>query len=187
MTELIGLAGYARAGKTTVGGILAKAGYHQAAFADPIRAMLYALNPVVRLDDDYGFATVRELVDAFGWEQAKTHTTMRRLLQRLGTEAGRECLGPTVWVDALFSTHTERPLVITDVRFPNEYHAITQRGGVMAWVSRPGLGPTNAHRSERGVVDFPFHAVLLNDGDLPSLALQVSRHLLHPVGTALHL
>lgn len=70
--------------------------------------------------------------------------TPRRLLQLLGTEAGRQIIHPNIWVNALFADwktdHPSTPYqkwIICDVRFPNEAEAIKKRGGVLVRIERP--------------------------------------------------
>lgn len=69
--------------------------------------------------------------------------TPRLLLQLLGTECGRQILHPNLWVLALIQdykcdTETQEypKWIITDVRFPNEFKAIKDRGGINIRVER---------------------------------------------------
>ena len=101
---LIGFAGAARSGKDTAARALVDDGWTRRAFADKVRDMLYALNPVIA-DADYseGTTTLRYEVDNYGWEFTKeTYSEVRGYFQRLGTEGGREILGEDLWVEALF-------------------------------------------------------------------------------------
>jgi dephospho-CoA kinase len=60
---IIGLTGYARTGKDTVASVLVKDfGFERIAFADPIRELLYELNP--KVNGIY----LREMVEEHGWE-----------------------------------------------------------------------------------------------------------------------
>jgi hypothetical protein len=174
----IGLAGYARAGKDTVAQLVVDHGFEKCAFADPLRPMLYALNPVVPLPlseqgGDTVHARLSEVVDAYGWDDAKGIAEVRCLLQRLGTEAARAILGPDVWVDALLRRPSSGRIVISDVRFPNEATAVRSRGGVLARVVRPSQRPVNAHRSETALDDWDFDFTITNDGSVADLKPQV--------------
>jgi hypothetical protein len=79
--------------------------------------------------------------------------TPRKLLQLIGTEAGRQIIHPNIWVNALFADYKGKYLgatddmkepvemcfpnwIITDVRFPNEAKAIKDRGGIVIRVER---------------------------------------------------
>lgn len=139
---------------------------------DVVEKLLYALNPIVVLPHKRLFGHVPELVRAndfvttYGYERAKEiQPELRALLQRLGTEAGRDILGENVWVNACLRDAPER-LTISDTRFTNEALTIKARGGIVVRVSRPGYGPINDHSSETGLESFDFDARIENDSTL---------------------
>lgn len=163
---ILGLSGYAQAGKDTAGRFLVEEhGYVRYAFADKLRSFLYAENPFVDPPN-----RVQDIVDRYGWERAKLDfAEVRGLLQRLGTEAGRKILGENVWVDAVFNDIKRDGIgevVITDVRFPNEAQMIKERGGLVVRINRPEVTAVNAHPSETSLDDWPFDLVVPNDGSL---------------------
>ncbi|MER8116306.1 hypothetical protein [Streptomyces sp. NPDC094031] len=166
---LIGLAGAARSGKDTAAQALLDAGWTRRAFADKVRAMLYAMDPILS-EPLYatGVTSLRYEVDQYGWEDVKEkYPEVRGYHQRLATEGGRENLGEDVWVDALFRGHAAwGPTVITDVRFPNEANAIRAHGGLVVAIQRPGLEPIReaGHISENALAGYLFDEVILNDG-----------------------
>lgn len=164
--RIIGLSGYARSGKDTMGEALVERGYERVSFADRIREGLYALNPIVP-----DGTRVVELIDSFGWEHAKTsEPEVRALLQRLGSEVGRNLLGEDVWVDLTLKHAPDgSKIVVTDCRFPNEAAAIKRLGGQMWRVSRPGTAPVNAHPSETALDDYPFDHYFENDSTIAEL------------------
>jgi hypothetical protein len=162
---VIGLSGYARAGKDTVASIICEyANFEQRSFATPLKAMLAALDPRIG-----GRRRVSDLLCFHDWEGAKGNPEVRRLLQRLGTEAGRRILGDDIWIDTLFHAHSSGRIVVSDVRFPNEAEAIKDRGGIMVRISRPGYGPVNGHPSETALDSFDFDAHIMNDGSIDDL------------------
>lgn len=175
MTELIGLSGYAGAGKDEVARILAPNGWQRASFADPLRAALYALNPMVigpRLADEP--QSLAAMVDVIGWEATKRHGTygpdVRALLQRMGTEVGRNLFGQDFWVDqAMASLKEGGRYVFTDCRFPNEADAIRSRGGRVVRVVRAGVTAVNAHPSETALDGYDFDVYIVNDRSLEAL------------------
>ncbi len=160
--SLIGLWGYAGAGKDTAAEALVADGWTRAAFAGPVYAALLALDPKVA---DHGWR-VSDVVHEQGWDSAKrSYPEVRRLLQRMGTEAGRRVHGENVWIDALFRTvDPGQRVVITDVRYENEAAEIRHRGGRVISITRPGVGPANDHASESGLTGWPFDYALVNDG-----------------------
>jgi hypothetical protein len=168
----IGLAGYARAGKDTVAQMITTYGFEQRSFAAPLKNSLYALDPLIDVTDGVS-CRVAEIVDAVGWENAKSSPEIRQLLQRLGTEAGRKVLGQDVWVNALFTDASAGRIVVSDVRFPNEAAAIKARGGLVWRVQRPGTEPVNAHPSETAIDDWDYDGYVMNDGDIGQLEVKV--------------
>jgi hypothetical protein len=168
---VIGLAGVARVGKNTIAQeFVDNAGFEQAGFADVLKKMLYSLNPRLpdpnwaEVGDGFGHdgtVKVRDYVDKFGWEGAKSNPDIRKSLQILGTEAGRDVLGENIWISTLFSRPTDARLVISDVRYANEAAAIKQRGGYVVKIHRPGVVAANSHVSE--VIDFDADFTVTND------------------------
>jgi hypothetical protein len=169
---IIGLSGYAQSGKNTVGDILVDHhGFIQLAFANPIRDLLYEINPYVKPD-----FRVQGLVNGYGWDKAKVENEeLRELLQRLGV-AGREMIDEYLWV-ALTMSQIKDPqegkYVITDVRFPNEAAAIQSQGGQIWRIERPGVDAANAHISETAMDPWSFDETIVNDGTIEDLVKKI--------------
>ena len=168
--EIIALSGFARAGKDEAAKVLVEEfGFKQVAFADKLRDFLYAMNPLC--SDQNGWVTVKEVIDKFGWDGYKETIygkEIRRLLQRLGTEAGRQTLWDTIWIDAAFTgLSPDAKVVVSDARFYNEFDAVRSRGGEVWRIERPGVGPANDHASEMEAIGYPhFAKTLHNSRDL---------------------
>jgi hypothetical protein len=177
---IIGISGYARTGKDTIADILTEEfGFERLAFADKLRECVYALNPILGESTAHSPGIIamkfylQDVIDEYGWDGVKSShwgPEVRRLLQRFGTEVGRNILGENIWVDSTFLvTDVTKDYIITDCRFRNEAMGILRQGGKMWRVNRPGVGPVNDHISEIGLDNFPFDAVIDNDGDLTDL------------------
>jgi hypothetical protein len=175
---IVGLSGYARVGKDTVGAFLvAEHGFRRVAFADELRSFLYDLNPLIPILNG-GPNRVAPLVDALGWDLAKQRDEVRALLQRIGTECVRK-RDPDFWIrTALRDVDDRDDIVITDVRFPNEARAVLDRCGVMLRIERPYYRPLNEHPSETALDDWSFDAVIANNGSLEDLGRAVERAVL---------
>lgn len=173
---IIGLTGYAQSGKDTLAEILVqKYGYTRVAFADPIRELLYEMNPAVK---DGGYR-VQTTVDVYGWDVAKTaFPEVRNLLQNLGVGA-RKTFGETFWIQqALRKVHFEGNFVITDVRFPNEAAAIRKYDNSQIWrIKRPGVGAVNPHVSETAMDGERVDQIFVNSGTLEDLEVLIATRM----------
>jgi hypothetical protein len=98
---------------------------------------------------------------------------VRVLLQRFGSDVGREMFGEDFWVEQAFKGLGDEDVVFTDVRFPNEAEAVRGRGGVVWNVVRPGVGVANGHVSECALDGFVFDETVVNDGSLLDLEVKV--------------
>jgi hypothetical protein len=181
MPIVIGFTGYAQSGKDTAASFLVEKGFRRLAFADILRTSLYALNPIVECEahtltngageivldvtSDY---RVRDIVDGIGWDRAKTeYPEIRQLLQRLGTEVGRDLYGENFWVERVTrQIHNGDKVVITDVRFENEEAAVHNLGGKVFRIVRPGNGAANTHASEQQVDRLFVDGAIPNNGSL---------------------
>lgn len=173
---IIGLSGYARSGKNTVADMLGEE-YRQVSFAEPMREALYKLNPILGKDSlTGGLIQLKNMVDAVGWDMAKELSTeVRRLLQVLGTEVGREMFGENFWVNiAMTGIDSGDNVVFTDVRFPNEAWAISRIGGQVWRVNREGVEAVNTHPSEHALDGWDFDRVINNNGTLNDLRRQIN-------------
>lgn len=160
--RLIGLCGPAGSGKSTLATEFALVnGWCLISFADPVRKMLEAMNPIV------GDSRYLDLVNQYGYDEAKRRfPEVRALLQKLGTEAGRGVLGDDVWTKyATPRIHSgvywSGGVVIDDVRMPNEAELVRELGGVVIRVQRDGVKALNGHSSER--MQFPVDDVIENN------------------------
>jgi hypothetical protein len=169
--RIIGLTGFAGTGKDTVREMLERdhdfCGF---AFADPIRQMLRALM------DENGIHS------AYMDERRLKETTIpglgvsyRYMAQTLGTEWGRNCMGPTFWTDiaaqhlAALRQSGGRLFVVSDVRFDNEAQWIKDAGGEIWRISRQAAEPVRAHASEAEIDRIRHDQWIHNDGTVEDL------------------
>lgn len=189
MATLIGLGGYAFSGKDTVADLLVRNhGWAKLYMSQALEQALLALNPIIYhtpaqngrggFVEPAHYTRYQELHAEVGYDDSKKLPEVRALLQRLGTEVGRNIIGPNVWVDIVFGE--ARRLVasginvaVTGIRFRNELEAVHASGGDAIWVDR-GLAPVNAHTSDNTLGSVDFDAALLNLGTLDDLAMKVA-------------
>lgn len=177
----IALVGRAQVGKDTAARHLATAwGYNHLAFADALRSMALAIDPIVAWGETED-RPIRysEVVDLYGYEGAKRSPEVRRFLQVLGTEGVRNHLGPDAWVDIALRKADEcaRAAVFSDARFPNEADAVRQRGGLVIRIIRADAPDVPAHASESAMDDYGADALVVNDGSLTALYVRLDRVL----------
>lgn len=155
---IIGLLGAKRAGKDTFAAQLAKEhGYTRYAFADNVRAVALAIDPIIGyVPSIQEHERLSDVVNQYGWEKAKEDDEVRRFLQRLGTE-GIRSVDRGFWVRPVLANiqWSKAPAVITDVRFNNEATAIQQAGGLLVRINRLGHVVNDPHVSENELKDYP--------------------------------
>jgi hypothetical protein len=176
---IIGLSGYAGSGKDEIAKILVEDfGYKRIAFADPIRELLYEMDPPVEVGGEID-ATVglQNFVDVYGWDTAKRHLLVRSMLQNLGVGA-RKVFGDSFWVyQALSDVAPQDKIVVSDVRFKNEAEFIQTFNGKIWRVNRPGVNPVNNHASEVELNGLVCDTTITNEGTLEELKSIVRKEM----------
>jgi len=175
----IAFVGLKRTGKDTAASYLIhEYGYEKVSFADPLREMAAAINPIVSIPYHDGWEGMalryNEALNIYGYETAKElFPEVRRFLQVLGTEGGRGVLGENVWVDALTESLEDRtgPFVATDVRFPNEADALADLGFLVVRIHRDTGLASDPHPSENSMGDYPVDLTIRNDSSIEDLEL----------------
>lgn len=187
---LVGITGRAQHGKDTIAAALtAVHDYEKYAFADQLKVLALLANPYVYVLDkeapnlDWyvarrmvtaGFWSLRNLVEEYGWEKAKTIQDVRRYLQELGTGV-RNVIGADAWVRALeekmLADGWPHNSVVSDVRFPNEEEWVHRHNGILIRVTRPDFdsGVSPDHESETHVPHLKADIDLVNSGSIQEL------------------
>lgn len=174
--ELIGLYSPAPGcGKTAVARILHDDGYVRVPFAAPLKRMACEFLTQIGYD--------RDEAERLVWSDKETvipelRVSVRHILRTLGTEWGRSCIHPGLWVYAWAKNcHAHSKVVVDDVRFLNEAVEVKARGGQMWLITRPGIEDASGHESEGGLAGFHFDAVIKNDGTLADLRAKLQNLL----------
>lgn len=161
---LIGFTGPKRAGKTLATELLMQLhGVAGIGFAQPMRVFVAELLGL-SLDE---LEEVKEK-QVPGLPEG---ITIRKMLQTLGTEWGRNTIDPDFWVKVAMRNVDHAlaagyAVAITDVRFPNEAKAVHARGGIIIEITREGTayserGHVSDMRLPSGMIDY----TVANDGD----------------------
>lgn len=166
MVRLIGIAGRKGHGKDTVARMLQERGFTVQRFAGPLKAMLRAFYKEHGVDD----ATIERKIEGDLKEAPcplLLGKTPRYAMQTLGTEWGRVCIHPDLWVRSLQARVAEQTAAVPDVRYPNECEAITESGGKVVRVMAHRRVPPDhhsAHTSETAVDELPVDLEIANNG-----------------------
>jgi hypothetical protein len=177
---IVGLTGYAQSGKDTVAKVLVENyGFTRVAFADKIREYLYEVNPMY--DSIVGEPMfVRAKVDRDGWDDAKQHPQIRRLLQNAGVGA-RKLFGDAFWVaKAVEGLDWNKNYVFTDVRFTNEANLLKKwtPENTQIWrIKRVGVQAVNGHVSEHEMDGYKVDQIFANNGTIEDLELMVKTRM----------
>lgn len=146
--KLIGLCGSKGVGKSTYASFLAGQNGHVYSFATPLKTMLMSVFPTE-------YILTQKEVPIPNYPE---HVTGRYLLQTLGTDWARKLVTEDIWMlmlrERLVKDMEKRgsPMVIDDLRFPNEANMVRELGGEVWQVHRRGFEPSNDnHVSESGI------------------------------------
>lgn len=189
----IAITGKANTGKNTLSRMLVKQlrlhtkqRYMSAkylAFADPIKEMIRNMYPSLPKKFLYGSSKYRNEIIPGAFKDGNP-LTVRQLLIDLGTEVGR-AYNPTVWLDNFdfrFKLYNYYPIiVVTDVRFRNEFEHLRKQGFYQIRLYRNTGSPASTHVSETNqdtINDDEFDYVLHNDYTLRDLRGEVISNII---------
>lgn len=167
---IIGLAGRAGSGKTTIAEGLACRGFLRRKFAAPLKDMMRTLLKAQGADA----RTIERMIEG----DLKTeptpllaNKTPRWAMQSLGTEWGRVQIGSGFWIEAATRGLTsQHDVVFDDVRFANEVEAITALGGKVICLRRDDVDETDDHVSEKIP---PFDHRVMNNGSVRATVAEI--------------
>lgn len=181
---LVGIGHVARTGKDTAANALSRdLGFKRVAFADKLKELALKADPIVTPSPQTtnigaGRGRLSWVVQGVGgWEEAKNvYPEVRKFLQNLGLGA-RELFGQDFWVQQALQTKygIDIDIVVSDVRFLSEAHAVKEAGGYLIRIDRPGHS-AHGHVSETELVDFEgWDAIIKNEGSVQDLEDDVIR------------
>jgi hypothetical protein len=137
--------------------------YKRLSFADPLRKFS------AQILSSLGYNGLACLEDKKEDKIVEIGVSPRQMMQTLGTEWGRSCVHPDLWIMVAAGAVEKqlkrgRNVVIDDVRFPNEAEMICRLGGELWLIDRPGVVYEGSHASEGALFDVLPDAVVRNSG-----------------------
>lgn len=180
---IIGLFGLSGTGKDTIAKYMtSKLGYTKISFAHILKDVVSALFSWERelLEGDTKESRIfRDTRDNWWSEKLHKEITPRLMLQQIGTELFRNHFDNNIWIYAI-----ERQLlkydriVITDIRFLNEYQMIRSLNGITIKVVRDNRNKLNTstsmHSSENNIDKFNYDFEIINNQTIEDLHHKVN-------------
>ena len=160
-----------QSGKTTTANYLRQHDYHRVSFAEPLKEMAIVL--LENLGHCY-----QDAHDLVRYEKhaliPEIGVTVRHILQTLGTEYGRSCLHPEIWLACWRHRAASRlaqghNVVVDDMRFLNEAAMLRAQGAELWQITRPDADLPSDHASDGALENFTFDYHLENTGTLADL------------------
>lgn len=162
LPSVVALTGLAGSGKSTLADyLIERHGYIRVKFAGPLKQMARA----VGLTDHHIEGALKEVPCPL-----LQGRTPRFFMQQLGTQFGRDIIGPDFWTGLWEATANDvldngGRVVVDDCRFDNEADVVRRFGGVVIQLEGRG-GIPGSHASEAGV---DADVVLRNIGSIGDL------------------
>jgi len=169
MQKLIGLYSPApQSGKSTIAAALEQKGYVIVPFAETLKLMLLPMLEALGYDSKGANYLVNQAKQVVVGDAG---VSVRHMLQTLGTEWGRQCIHPDIWVRCWKGRADQYDAVVADdVRFPNEAKMIKLLGGEMWRIERSDSVSTFDHASEGSLNNYQeFDRHITNDGTIEDL------------------
>ena len=169
---IVGIHGRKGAGKSWLAQKLVNhLGFVEFSFADPVRVMADTFLQQAGVPEKLITLAKADKEMPFLLPGGKM-TSMRYLLQTLGTDWGRNLVDPAIWLNIGLQQATNHDRVVFDaIRFPNEARAIKNRGGLMIGIRSH---TDDQHASENQEVECDFW-IKPKDFDLGKVLSAVGR------------
>jgi len=130
--KVIGLVGYPRTGKDAIAQKLVEDhGFVRLAFGDSVKRLLLATDP-----------SYNDNIDVLEKRKANGTYETREKIQNLGQVLRN--FDEDFWVNTVREEFMDLPddssVIITDIRYQNEFHFVKDVGGEVVGIERPGYG-----------------------------------------------
>lgn len=176
MTKVIGLTGLKGSGKDTAGQVLKAGGYQEVKMAGALKEMTRTFLYYQGVDS----LIVERMMEGDLKETPSDYfegKTPREFMQLIGTEFGRDMIGPDIWVNsAMRRAASLDKAYFTDIRFPNEDDAIYAAGGKVYRVERDtDVNVYSLHESEQHIPTLRVSGIIDNQGTIEELQQEMAQ------------
>ena len=179
---IIGISGKKGSGKSTISEMFITEGFYLDSFATTVKDIASLLFNYDRTKLE-GFTVEdriwRESEDRILSDFLGRQFKPRDALTLIGTEFGRNTIHQNIWIKTVFDRYKSsenKNLVITDLRFPNEFDSIKKHKGYTIRICRACL-EQNQHISETALdskeANSEFDYIVINDGTIEDLKIKI--------------
>lgn len=192
----VAIIGKAGSGKDTVYKILSKNRYNQViltgqvemkkiAFADSVKEIAMKMYPFLKKNVLFGPSKLRSTIIPNSFKDGQP-LTVRQLLIDIGTKLGRS-YNENIWIENLIlkvnklnKVQSNKMIVVTDVRFRNEFDALKNNNFFMIKLNRDDHTLINdiSETQQDEIKDYEFNFILNNNGTLKELDKEIVDNLI---------
>jgi hypothetical protein len=138
---IVGIVGWAGAGKDTLANFFTMHGWKKDSFAASLKdatASIFGWPRQLLEGDTEESRMFRETVDEFWSTKLDRLITPRIILQEMGTDVMRNNFHQDIWLNTVEKRIVSRihPTVLSDCRFANELQLVKDLGGVIVYIQR---------------------------------------------------
>lgn len=183
----IGISGKANSGKNTAAELIRNMLYKECnaydtktmAFADPVKEIVKIMFPHVKRNHLYGSSKFRKTIIKGAKDKSGNPLTIRQALIEVGTVMGRG-MNDSIWLDVFderlkkHEVHCDG-IVVTDVRFPNEFFHLKEKGFILLRIKRDNQEQIDniSETTQDLIRNSEFDIVLDNNGTLDQLKIAI--------------
>ena len=174
---IIGLIGRAGSGKDTVADFLVNNhDFTKLSFGKILKdviSIIFGWDRELLEGDTLESREFRETIDEWWSKELGFSVTPRKMFQMIGTDVMRKHFNQDIWVLVLKKKLNDysiknKNIIITDIRFINEYNMVSEIGGKMIKIIRTNMHTYN-HSSENNIDNFKSDFIINNNSSIENL------------------
>lgn len=181
---IIAITGNAGSGKSTIAKMIVKHGYSEIQFSSKLKdivSIIFNWDRRSLSGESTNSRRWREDIDPLWSSRLDRYVDPRTILQQVGTDLFRNHLDPNIWIYSIEDEVLDSlPVVVSDLRFPNEAEYIKSLGGYVIRVVRDNYNRSNnndLHESETHIDGIDADYFIDNNGSISDLYERVEEIL----------